>query len=275
MATKRRRLTTYCTVGLLTPALLLAGCAQTPMGPTVQVMPGPGKSFDAFQGDQGACKDFATQSVAGQAQVANNRAVGAALLGTVLGAGLGAAIGGGRGAGIGAASGVVGGTAVGMQSSAMDQMNIQQQYDNAFAQCMYAKGEMVPGYGSMMMSGSAGPGPSGPDPALVRAVQGELARLDYLQGSPDGAFGPRTGNAIRSFEQANGMPADGVPSRRLLARLEATPNGGASSPGRPALASSPGPGHPSVLASAEWCRRRDRYVIAGQSPRRAGAELQR
>ena len=41
----------------------------------------------------------------GQAQAANNQAVGGAVLTTVLGAGLGAAIGGGHGAAIGAASG--------------------------------------------------------------------------------------------------------------------------------------------------------------------------
>src|SRR4029077_12558507 len=31
--------------GVTVLGLLLAGCAQTPLGPTVQVMPGPGKSF--------------------------------------------------------------------------------------------------------------------------------------------------------------------------------------------------------------------------------------
>jgi hypothetical protein len=39
-------------VTLACVAAMLAGCAATPMGPTVQVMPGPGKSFDAFQADQ-------------------------------------------------------------------------------------------------------------------------------------------------------------------------------------------------------------------------------
>ena len=91
--------------GILAPIFLLAACAQTPMGPTVQVMPGPGKSFDAFNYNQSVCKQFAAQAVAGQAENANTRGVGAAALTTVLGAGLGAAIGGGRGAAIGAASG--------------------------------------------------------------------------------------------------------------------------------------------------------------------------
>jgi len=143
-----------CRVGMaaiVAPILLLAACAQTPMGPTVQVMPGPDKPFDAFQYDQSVCKQFAQQSVAGQADNANARGVGAAALTTVLGAGLGAAIGGGRGAAIGAASGAGLGTGIGASSSANQQFSIQQQYDNAYAQCMYSKGNAVPGYGPMMM----------------------------------------------------------------------------------------------------------------------------
>jgi len=132
-------------------AVILAGCAQTPMGPTVQVMPGPGKSFDAFQADQANCKGYAAGQVQGQADAANQQAVGAGVLGTVLGAGLGAAIGGaagnaGAGAAIGAASGAGLGTAYGANGSSYAQMSIQQQYDAAFSQCMYAKGEQVPGF---------------------------------------------------------------------------------------------------------------------------------
>jgi uncharacterized protein YcfJ len=208
--------------GVLMPGLLLAGCAQTPMGPTVQVMPGPGKPFDVFQSDQYACKGYAEQSVAGQAQNANNRAVGGAALTTVLGAGLGAAIGGGRGAAIGAASGALGGAGIGAASSSNEQMSIQQQYDNAFAQCMYAKGDMVPGYGPMMAQ-SPPPMAMGPDPGLTRAVQVQLIRLGYLHSAPDGAFGPQTSNAISQFESVSGLPVDGTPSPPLLARLQATP----------------------------------------------------
>src|ERR1700735_162401 len=55
-------------------AALLAGCASTPLGPTVQVMPGPGKTLDAFQTDNNACKAFAAGAVQGQAGAANQRA---------------------------------------------------------------------------------------------------------------------------------------------------------------------------------------------------------
>ncbi len=126
--------------------LLLQGCAQTPLGPTVAVMPAPNKSFDAFQADQAVCKQFAGGQVAGQAERANTLGVGSAVLGTVLGAGLGAAIGGGRGAAIGAGAGALGGTAVGAGGSGNAQLGIQQQYDIAYTQCMYARGNQVPGY---------------------------------------------------------------------------------------------------------------------------------
>ena len=212
-------------VAMTAASALLAGCAQTPMGPTVQVMPGPGKSFDAFQSDQASCKVYAASQVQGQAEQSNQRAVGAAVLTTVIGAGLGAAVGGGwgaagQGAGIGAATGAATGGAIGANMSANDQVGIQVQYDNAFSQCMYAKGELVPGF--------APPPPpvasySGPDQGLVRAVQSELIRLSYLQGNADGMQGPRTRSAIASFEKSNGLPVDGTSSPQLLAKLQGTP----------------------------------------------------
>jgi hypothetical protein len=147
--------------GILAPILLLAACAQTPMGPTVQVMPGPNKPFDAFQYDQSVCRQFAQQAVAGQAENANARGVGAAAVTTVLGAGLGAAIGGGRGAAVGAASGAGLGAGIGASTSSNAQLSIQQQYNNAYAQCMYSRGNMVAGYGPMMLQP---PPPGGPPP---------------------------------------------------------------------------------------------------------------
>jgi len=219
--------TTRGVIAIAAISTLLSGCAQTPLGPTVQVMPGPGKSFDAFQADNTQCKGFAAGQVQGQAEASNQRAVGAAALATVLGAGLGAAVGApwgsaGQGAGIGAAGGAATGAAIGADMSSNDQVNIQVQYDNAFSQCMYAKGEMVPGY--------APPAPtpavasySGPDHSLVRAVQSELVRLSYLQDTPDGVAGAHTRAAIHAYQTANGLPPDGTISPGLLAHLQATP----------------------------------------------------
>ncbi len=138
-------------LALLGPVLLLAACAQTPLGPTVAVMPAPGKPFDVFQSDQLLCKQYAEGQVAGQAEDANMRAVGAAALTTALGAGLGAAIGSasgaaGIGAGIGAGSGALGGAGIGAMQSDRANMTIQQRYDVAFSQCMYSRGNQVPGF---------------------------------------------------------------------------------------------------------------------------------
>jgi hypothetical protein len=202
------------------PMLLLAGCAETPMGPTVQVMPGPGKPLDVFASDQAGCRSFAEQAVAGQAQNANNRAVGAAALTTVLGAGLGAAVGGGRGAGIGAASGAVVGTGIGASNSSDAQYSIQQQYDNAYAQCMYTRGNMVPGMGPVMMQG--GPSPQ-PNMSLTRPVQMQLIRLGFMPPPADGNLGPQTSNAIARFQSGVGMQPDGMPSSALLSTLQSTP----------------------------------------------------
>jgi hypothetical protein len=132
--------------GILLPIILLSACASEPMGPTIAVMPAPGKPFDVFQSDQAVCKNFASSQVQGGAQQANNNQVGTAVIGTLLGAGLGAAIGGGRGAAIGAGAGALGGTAVGAGPAAQAQYSLQQRYDLAYAQCMYSHGDQVPGY---------------------------------------------------------------------------------------------------------------------------------
>lgn len=201
---------------VLTLPLVLAACAQTPMGPTVQVMPGVNKPFDAFQTDQVVCKQFAEQAVAGQAHNANMRGLGAGALTTVLGAGLGAAIGGGRGAAIGAASGAVGGGGLGAMTSSNREGSIQEQYNNAYAQCMYSKGNQVPGYAPQAA-------PAASYTSLTQAVQIQLIRLGYLHGAADGTFGPETSAAISNFQRASGMPINGEPSPALLASMQATP----------------------------------------------------
>ena len=73
----------------LAGVMLLSACVETPMGSTVQVMPGPNTSLASFQNDQATCRQFAQQAVADQAQGANLRGLGTAALTTALGAGLG------------------------------------------------------------------------------------------------------------------------------------------------------------------------------------------
>ncbi|MGH7037288.1 MAG: YMGG-like glycine zipper-containing protein [Stellaceae bacterium] len=144
-------------------ALSLSACVG-PVGPTVPVAPGAGKPFPAFAADQATCEQYATAQVGPEAAYANNRAIGSAILGTALGAGLGAAVGGGHGAAIGAASGAVLGTAAGASGAGYAQMSVQRRYNLAYAQCMYAHGNRVPGFSPPPGGtyGEEGPPPGGP-----------------------------------------------------------------------------------------------------------------
>ena len=147
-------------------AVALAACAPTVMAPTVPVMPGPNKAGDQFLADTQACQAYANSQTAPLSQQANNQALGGALLTTALGAGLGAAVGGGHGAAIGAASGAVVGGGFAAQGSSIAGMNIQQQYNLYYSQCMYAHGNQVPGFAAPYAGAGApvAPGPVGPAP---------------------------------------------------------------------------------------------------------------
>lgn len=53
----------------------------------------------------------------------------------------------------------------------------------------------------------------------VRTVQGMLMALDYLSGVADGIFGTKTYLAVRAFQRANGLTADGVVGKATYAKL--------------------------------------------------------
>jgi uncharacterized protein YcfJ len=126
-------------------AILLTACTSVPDGPTVQVLPSPGKPLQLFQQEQAQCKDYAANEVSHSSQSANNMQVLTGVLGTVLGAGLGAAIGGGRGAAIGAGAGALGGTIAGVVPVGTNNDSIQTRYDQSFEQCMVTYGELLRG----------------------------------------------------------------------------------------------------------------------------------
>ena len=126
--------------------VLLGACTPAPQGPTVPVMPSPNKPPQVFQDDQAVCMNYAQQVIGPAQQQLQNQQVGSALIGTVLGAGIGAAAGGGRGAAIGAGAGALAGTAYGANASQYEAMNMQQRYDMAYSQCMYTRGNQVPGF---------------------------------------------------------------------------------------------------------------------------------
>ena len=129
----------------LLPAVALAGCVSMPSGPSVLVLPGTGMSFEQFRMDDAECRQYAELQTGLSAESAEEHAaVRSAVVGTTIGAVAGAAIGGRRGAGVGAGTGLVVGSASGANAAQMSGREVQRRYDNAFIQCMYAKGHRVP-----------------------------------------------------------------------------------------------------------------------------------
>lgn len=134
----------------ITACLLLTACATVPTGPSVLVLPGTGKNFEHFQADDAVCRQWALQQTGitpSQAGAAST--VTGAVVGTAVGAGLGAAIGAASGspatgAAVGAGAGLLGGTVVGAGNAYGAGVSVQRRYDNAYVQCMYAKGNQVP-----------------------------------------------------------------------------------------------------------------------------------
>jgi hypothetical protein len=151
----------------MTAVLSLGACAvPPPTAPSIAAMPGNGKSFEAFQGDDNVCRLAASQQSGGPAaaQAGTNAAVGSAVLGTALGAGAGALIGStagavGAGAAIGAGTGLLAGSAVGASGAQYSAASLQRRYDVTYAQCMFAKGNTVQQPYTPVYGGYYGPRP--------------------------------------------------------------------------------------------------------------------
>jgi len=67
------------------------------------------------------------------------------------------------------------------------------------------------------------PGPAVANKDVVMKVQVALMRLGFDVGTPDGHMGPKTGVAIKAFEQGTGMTQVGQINPRLLAVLGSQP----------------------------------------------------
>jgi hypothetical protein len=156
---------------LLSVMGLLSACATVPSGPNVMVLPAVGKPFDLFQTEDAACRYYAqTQIGVTPGQETTRSTVSGAAIGAVVGAGVGAAIGAaaGRpdiGAAVGAGTGVLTGTAAGAESGAGAAGRLQWRYDVAYVQCMYAKGNQVPGAVSALQPSHVPPPPPNPPPS--------------------------------------------------------------------------------------------------------------
>src|SRR5213593_2170459 len=108
----------------LAALLVLGGCVTAPTGPSVMVLPGSQKPFEAFRADEADCRQYAYAAIGGPAgeQAAANSAASSAVAGTLLGAAAGAAIGAasgqaGHGAAIGAGTGLLFGSLAGSNAA--------------------------------------------------------------------------------------------------------------------------------------------------------------
>lgn len=156
--------------GMFLPMMFfLSACVSLPSGPNVMVLPGAGKPFDQFQVDDTVCRQYAHGQVGmTPEQGGTQRIVSGAAIGTLLGAAAGAAIGAAAGGpevgtAIGAGTGLLMGSAVGSEAGYAAAGSLQWRYDVAYTQCMYAKGNQVPGSGSAP-SNYAPPPPHAPPP---------------------------------------------------------------------------------------------------------------
>jgi hypothetical protein len=85
---------------------ILSACTVIPTGPRVLVLPAVGKPMDVFQADEVGCRSYAQQQIGvAQEQTPAPRAA----------------------------------------TGAASAMTLQERYDMAYIQCMYAKGNVVPG----------------------------------------------------------------------------------------------------------------------------------
>ena len=142
-----KRFTLITTLSLVL-ATSLTACVSAPTGPTVAVMPREGKPFDLFQQEDLYCRNFAANSVRDTSDAALKEGATSAAIGAALGAVAGAVIQGGNHANVGTGAGVglLGGAAMGAMNSSGKQNQAQAQYNIAYQQCMYSKGNQVPSY---------------------------------------------------------------------------------------------------------------------------------
>jgi hypothetical protein len=143
MTSIRYRRVIYCSA-----LLVFSGCMTTgPIGPKVAVMPAPGKPFEVFVAEERECRQYAEQSIGLTPESAASKSfAGSAVAGTAIGTAAGALLGGRQGAAEGAGMGLIVGSAAGSNEAAYSSRDAQRRYDIAYEQCMYAKGNQVPGY---------------------------------------------------------------------------------------------------------------------------------
>lgn len=204
-------------------ALFAAGCATLPSGPNVMVMPGAQKNAVQFQADQAACQQNAQAAIGADSasQAAANSAVASALVGTAIGAAVGAILGSAYGnagpaAAWGAGTGLLYGSAAGANASGWTYAEAQRRYDMAYVQCMYVRGNAVPGQmvprGVASANGSANapayPPPNTPAPVMPGYTQQSRTAAPRV-APPSGPIAPYGSTGAPSYPPPNTPPPPG------------------------------------------------------------------
>ena len=151
-------------LAVLALAVGVGACATIPpSGPAVMVLPGRNSSFNQFRADDANCQQYAMQAIGPRtpAQAAADSAMNSAVTGAAVGAAAGALIGAATGdpaggAAVGAGTGLLVGGASGVEAYGAAAYQMQERYDVAYVQCMYAQGHQVPVPAGMHAS-AAGP----------------------------------------------------------------------------------------------------------------------
>lgn len=95
---------------------------------------------------------------------------------------------------------------------------------------------------------------SGDKGTAVKTLQKKLIELGYLKGSADGVYGPMTVAAVKAYQRAKNLTADGVAGAKTLASLKITNTGaGATATPTPApSAAATGKPSASQVQYANW-----------------------
>jgi hypothetical protein len=139
-------------IGVLAAAGLAACAIPPPTAPTIAAMPGRGKTLEQFSIDDQNCRSyaFASTNAGPAAQQASRNSGAGVVLGTVLGTAAGALLGAaagnaGVGAAAGAGAGLLFGSAASGNAAGWSAAGLQRAFDIAYARCMVANGQSVPG----------------------------------------------------------------------------------------------------------------------------------
>jgi hypothetical protein len=175
---------------LLLTVTVLTGCATIPTGPSVMVMPGPGKPFEVFRSEDNLCRQWASQQAgAGPSETTNQTLAGGAAIGAITGAAIGAAGSHHAGAGalVGAGVGLLAGTAIASGPAYAGGQSVQRRYDIAYQQCMYANGNNIPGVVRYPRNASRVPPPPPPGYGNIPPPPpgyGTMPPPDYRSATP-------------------------------------------------------------------------------------------